>query len=1213
MKICAYTLAVLSRDIRSKPPAGVIALKFRLSPGLRKQLIRQMKLITVLLIMALVQAGATGYSQQVTLREKNASVEAVFHAIEKQTGYVFFYDHADLQHQKISINLKNVTLEEALDRCFAKLPLTYKIIGTTIAIKRKEGVTPNKDQPGTSSLKIVSPTTSPASAPLSFLQREMTTLPKPVVQRIVGKVNDENGEPLPGVSILIKGTQQGTTTDGEGRFQIEVSNENAVLVFSFVGYVSQEVVVGSRSSLEITMQSDQKLLDELVVVGYGTQSKEKLTGAIATIRGQDLENRPTASPANLLQGLAPGLTISKSGQGDYPSATSTVKVRNFATWKGGDNQPLYVINGFIRDKAAFDNINPNDIASISILKDAASASIYGMKAGNGVILVTTKSGSTSQTTISYNVNYSINNPTRLPRLMNAYEDATLLNSIYRVWGYPENHPSFFAPDELEHFKTNTYSPFDDAWKQPWSTNHNLSISGGGEKIRYFVSGSFLRQGGGLNQQYDKSTLAAKLEGDIAKDLSFTLNVDGTFGNNHRPNFPFGTDQNMSYFWYYMYYALPWKPTFINGLPVAGGPGDPSNGMVFVRKEYMRNNYRIDQNNLFNTIFNLQYEISQVKGLAIRATAAINKGQGYHKYFNAADRVYFFKLAGTNNHIVTNELDTSNPGGVSALNNIVAGAYGAPQYLQTGYNQTFGYQLDFMVTYQNSFGKHDINAFVAFEPAESRSNYLTGVGLYYNNLNFQEINGAGTSAEHRTASGTSNYHGQQSYFGRVDYNYDQKYLFGVTFRADGSMKFAPHRRWGYFPAVSVGWNVAKEKFFENLTPIVENFKVRATYGLTGTDNVEAWQWQQNYNYNTSSGTILGSGVPPSISLGTYANPDVTWERNYDYNFGIDVGTKNGLISVTADYWYRKTKDILDVRIASTPVTVGARLPAVNYGEASAQGFEFSISHDNNVGKLHYHVGGNWAVSSNKYLIKDQAASVRDYQNQIGRPIDGWIMGYQAEGIIRDQEDVNRILDEKGEDFTIFGYKPMPGMLMYKDIRGPLGTDTPDGKVDVNDQTPLSFNGSPRISYGVDFSLSWKGIQLSTIFSGFGRYDVMLPSGFTGVRAVGIYQNNLKIWEDSWRPDNTQASLPHAGYGDQGVFQPSTFWMRKGDYLRLKNVMISYALPNRLLSNSVFNEVKAYFSGENLFLWDHIKIYDPELGGVLAYPLMKTFTFGLSVSL
>src|SRR5690606_19850136 len=349
MKICAMTPPVRSEDYRNKPPAGVNTLNYRLSPGLRKQLIRQMKLITVLLFMDLVQAGATGYSQQVTLREKNASVEAVFHAIEKQTGYVFFYDHADLQHQKISINLKNVTLEEALDRCFAKLPLTYKIIGTTIAIKRKEGVTPNKDQPGTSSLKIVSPTTSPASAPLSFLHREMTSLPKPEVQRIVATVNDENGEPLPGVSILIKGTQQGTTTDGEGRFQIEVSNENAVLVFSFVGYVSQEVVVGSRSSLEITMQSDQKLLDELVVVGYGTQSKEKLTGAIATIRGQDLENRPTASPANLLQRLAPGLTISKSGQGDYPSATSTVKVRNFATWKGGDNQPLYVINGFIRD------------------------------------------------------------------------------------------------------------------------------------------------------------------------------------------------------------------------------------------------------------------------------------------------------------------------------------------------------------------------------------------------------------------------------------------------------------------------------------------------------------------------------------------------------------------------------------------------------------------------------------------------------------------------------------------------------------------------------------------------------------------------------------------------------------------------------------------------------------------------------------------------
>lgn len=518
MKICAYTLAVLSRDIRSKPPAGVIALKFRLSPGLRKQLIRQMKLITVLLIMALVQAGATGYSQQVTLREKNASVEAVFHAIEKQTGYVFFYDHADLQHQKISINLKNVTLEEALDRCFAKLPLTYKIIGTTIAIKRKERVTPNKDQPGTSSLKIVSPTTSPASAPLSFLHREMTTLPKPVVQRIVGKVNDENGDPLPGVSILIKGTQQGTTTDGEGRFQIEVSNENAVLVFSFVGYVSQEVVVGSRSTLDISLEIDEKSLEEVVVVGYGVVRKSDLTGSVARVGEEDIKSTPVVSLDRALQGRAAGVMVTASS--GAPGASNTIRIRGTGSVNAG-NDPLYVIDGF--PTGNLNTINPNDIESIEILKDASATAIYGSRGSNGVVIVTTKRGKEGQSNIGFESYYGVQKVRRKIPLLNASEYAAFINEARKNAGaapyFDGSSPQRPLPETLGEGTDWQDRVLQSAPIQ----NYQLTFSGGESKTKYSISGNYFHQDGiVLNSFFKRFTVRANIDREVRSWLKIGL-------------------------------------------------------------------------------------------------------------------------------------------------------------------------------------------------------------------------------------------------------------------------------------------------------------------------------------------------------------------------------------------------------------------------------------------------------------------------------------------------------------------------------------------------------------------------------------------------------------------------------------------------------------------------------------------------------------------
>ncbi len=1154
--------------------------------GIPPKILLIMKLVIIIMTACLMQVSATTLAQRITLNQKAATLEKVLRAIHDQSGYNFLYDVALLKKADlVTIDIKNATVPEALERLLKNQPFTFEIKSKTIILDLKEKAVTEEVKEKIALAKV--PTLAVAIIPIK------------------GRVTDNKNLPLPGVTVKVKNGKTGAITDNDGRFRIDVPDQDAILIFSFIGFITKELPVSSDGEMTVSLEQDQSKLNEVVVVGYGTQKKENLTGAVATIKSKTFENRPTATPSNLLQGVTAGVAVSASGQGGYPGSTSTIQVRNYATWKGGTD-PLFVIDGFTRDKATFDNLNPSDIDNISILKDAASAAIYGMRAGNGVILVTTKSGTEANKEISYNANYTFNSPTRLPKLMNAFEQATLVNAIYAGQGYNSSNANWYADDELEHFKTNSYSPFDDAWKNPWGTNHNLSIRGGSKDIHYFVSGSYLKQGGGLQQSFDKYTVLAKLDGEITKGMTFSLNIDGANTNNKRPNFPYGTDQNMGYFWYYLYYALPYQPGQINGLPRAGS------GTSFVDPAVMKTNYRIDQGTALNGNFELKYKIPGISGLAAQGKIGYNNQYSFYKYFNAAYKEYFFKPGGSHGHYLTSELDTSRPGGPAQFNDIVAGAFGSNQYLTSGYGKSSAYQLDLMLTYDKSFGKHSFNAIAGYEPSESNNNSLSASRKNYDNLNYQEINGGSSDNKNWGNSGTSNYYGQASYFGRLDYNYDQKYLLGFTFRRDGDLRFAEDKRWGNFPAVSAGWNIANEDFFKGLKSYAESLKLRASYGITGSNgNIAYWLWQQTYNFNTSSGSLLGSSIPSSITLGTYPNPDVTWEKNYNINLGLDYSFPNRLVNLTVDWWQKKTVDILDTKIASTPITVGAVLPAVNYGKAVAHGIEITLGHENSIGEFHYQVGANWAFSTNKYLQKDQAATVRDFYNQIGKPIDGWITGYKATGIIRTQADADKIIAEKGSAFTIFGYKPAPGMIMYEDIRGPLGKDTPDGKIDGDDATLLSTNGSPRISYGFNANVSWKGFGLSTIFSGFAKYDVMLADGYNGARSAAIYQTNLTVWNDSWTPTNTNAAYPSPYYSTLGLFPASTFWMRNGAFLRLKNVTLSYTVPKKYLQKFLLKGVNAYVSCENLFLWDHVGVYDPELGTQLAYPLMKSVSLGLNV--
>jgi TonB-linked SusC/RagA family outer membrane protein len=1152
-------------------------------PPLTKVL-RIMKLTAMLLFVGALSVSAAGFGQdaKVTLSLKDVKFTTFFKAIESETIYRFAFSNDIIPSGNlVSINVKETPLTEVLNNVFASAKLKYRVV-------EESGI-----------IVVSERTAEPA-----------TTLEQEILDAVTGKVTGDKDEPLSGVTVQVKGSSKATTTAADGTFSINVEASDKILVFSFVGMNTQEVNIEGKAAIQVKLHQVENSLNEVVVVGYGTQKKANVTGAVGVISSKGFSDRPTGSPANLLQGLSPGVTVMT--QGSYPGASANIKIRESSTWQGGTD-PLYVIDGFVRDAATFAILNPADIDNISILKDAASAAIYGIRGGNGVVLVTTKHGVADKTSISYNASYTTNTREITPRRMDAFDAYTFANNAYSQKKLPANDPSFYTPDELAYFKTHSYDWLKDTWQNPWNTSHNLSISGGSKAARYYISGGYIHQEGATSNSYNKYNITAKLDGQITDRLSYNLNFRGEWDNGSRPFWAYdGGDFNLSNMYNRLLMASPGRPAFINGLPT--GNFDNTNTANLAEGN---GGYTKPSNNSFSPTFQLKYEIPGVKGLSAKATFAYNTDNGYTKAWRNAPYIYYFKTAGTNNHIVTDQLDSNRSGGYKIIDQAQTAGVGASTQLGESYYQKSNYQLNLMLNYEHSFGKHNISALGGYEQSAYRGHFSNTYANNFANPYYQQINGASPNSTDWSINGDQYQPtGFASYLGRIDYNYASKYLLSVTFRQDGSYVFAPEKRWGAFPSISAGWNISKEDFFSKYTKYLNFLKLRVSYGITGTDNTAPWQWQQTYNFNASSGNYLGSSLSPSTSLGGTINPEITWERNRSYNIGLDFGAPQRLITGSIDYWYKKTTDILGARTASVPGTVGASLPAVNYGSAAAQGLELSLSHEKHVGDFYYRVNVNWAVSDNKYLKVDQAASVRNYQDLLGQPINGVIYGYQSEGIIRTQQDVDNILKTNGANFTIFGNKPQPGMLMYKDLRGPLGVDKPDGLIDGNDQQIISKNGIPRINYGFNFTVGWKGINLTTIFAGLSRYDVMPTNVYYRRPLPG--NNNLSIWNGAWTTATaSNATLPSAIMNDwQGTSNSevnSSFWLKSGSLLRLKSLIVDYNLPAKLLQQSKIKGIRFYFSGENLFEWNKTKDWDPELGGDFrTYPILKGFTFGLNAT-
>jgi TonB-linked SusC/RagA family outer membrane protein len=998
-----------------------------------------------------------------------------------------------------------------------------------------------------------------------------------------GNVSNNEG-PMVGVSVTVDGTKIGTSTDAKGNFSISAP-ANSILVFSYTGFKEERVPVRNQANINVTMVAGASQLDEVIVTGYRTQTRGTITGAVATVNSSEFANTPVDNLSNALAGRLSGATITQSA--GTPGMESAIRIRSQGTFNNAS--PLFVIDGVVSDKFAFDGLSPNEVESVTILKDAASAAIYGSRAANGVILVTTKRGREGAPKLSYSGIFGLQQPTKVPETLNAFEHASAINQQLKYIN-SQNTQLFYSPDELEYFKTHSWNWIDEMWKDPLTTQHNMDVSGGSQNVKYFLGGSYNYSTGSFNNiDYSKLNLRANVDVTVTKNLKLSMDLNT---DTRKTNGPSWDVNNLRY--EDLYKALLLRsamvPPYVNGLPV-GNWVEWHPGVVLTKGVA---GYNTRKWTGLNSMITLNYNVPFIKGLSAKTSINRYGRDTYQKNFNLPYEMTLFNTTGTNNHIVGDQ-----PVGPRAR--------AAVEYLNSRYDKTERYQFNAQLNYKRSFGKHGLDALVVYEQAEENFKNFNGQRNDFISPAIDQY--IGGSAVGATAGGSESESARISYVGLVSYNYAQKYMLEGSFRYDGSVIFAPENRWGFFPSLSAGWRVSSEPFFKKVH-FIDDLKLRASVGLLGNDQVGNFQWLQSYNIQT--GGAVFSSLQQGLQPGVLANRDITWEKSLTYNVGLDSRFLNKKMSFKGDVFYRHTYDILGDRQATVPSTLGASLPDENYREIDSKGFELELGYDNQSGNsknvISYYVHGNFGYATNKVMRTNEAQNIRPYLAQTGHNI-GRIYGLIATDIIRTQEDLNKL----PAGYTIMGVAPQLGMLNYKDIRG-VTSDDPDGKITADDRDVVAQYTSPPINYGLSLGTSWRSVSVGILFQGVAGGYTMLPTAGRDIQARPE-ESSFRYWADSWTPENPNAAYP--GYRVQNYrtrYDESTWFLMNNSFFRLKNVSISYSLPKNLVGKVGLKTTRVFFNGSNLLmLYSGNKIYDPEMNSITAYPMMKSYSFGLNLGL
>lgn len=1157
-----------------------------------KKICRVMKLISILLLIGIMQVSAASYAQKITLKVKNGRLEQIFEQINAQTGYDFFYNSNLIKRAKaITVDIKNVDLESALNICFKDQPFTFSLKEKTVIVRENSKIL---------SLENV-------------IEKKID---------VSGKVVDETGQGIPGASIKVAGTSKGTMSDGDGKFKITGVENGQIISVSSVGYQTAEVKIIDDQNVIVKLIPVSSTLNDIVVVGYGTQKKINLTGAVAVIKGADLENRPVMNATQRLAGLVPGLNINATGS-TKPGQSYSINIRGTGNLSGTDN-PFVLVDG---TPMPLDRVNPDDIESISVLKDASASAIYGARAAYGVILVTTKKGVEGKTTITYSNNVGLTSPTQLPQVVDSYQFAQYFNaSTFNATGTkqysddkitllqqyllnPSNYP--VLPEANDNYLSNWENTANGLANTNWVNfnykpyavrqTHNLNVSGGTKDIQYYLSGGYNNEGGVLRYadiNYHRYNFNTSISAKLAKWIKASVNSKFSQSS----------------------YSSPFSGSFED--------------LFFHNMLRMRPNISpYDLAGNFNEISSVPYLQSGSQNITRENALSISPG------------LKITPLKNWNINFDFNMLRTNIDNAALLLPGTIYGIDGTPKLVN---------RSEFGIVLSGSYGRTastntyvSPNIYSSYDLKLGDGHQLTLLGGYQQELNqFESLSsnaqdlisfatpGLALTTTPSVSNEARNEWATKGFFGRFNYNYKNKYLFEANARYDASSRFAPGKRWGFFPSMSVGYNLAQENFIKNWGNLFDVLKIRGSYGSLGNQ-----AGAPIYSYAQTMTTAIpgASGAGPKwyfqngreaniLSPAPY-NPFLTWEKVLSGNVGLDFEMFSNRLTGSADIYQRNTKNMLGPSYDIADMFGGA-VPSSNNADLRTRGWELSLNWRGSIGKdIVYRIGGN---------LSDYKSVVTRYQNPTfnnpsgsfyeGKDI-GEIWGYSTGGLIQTPAEAAEYNKLNRNFLSPLDWKP--GDVKYLDLNNDGKINNGNNKLgDMGDLTVIG-NTTPRYSYSLNGSMTWKGLTLSCLFQGIGKKDYapgVNDAYFWGSGAlaqVTVFKQHL----DYWTPQNTEAYYPNpyaAPAGSQASFsnktqQVSNRYIQSAAYLRLKNLTVNYALPLALINKIKLSRVNVFVTGENLFVFTNLaKMFDPEglsgsSGSGKSYPLSKIYAFGLNVSL
>lgn len=1026
---------------------------------------------------------------------------------------------------------------------------------------------------------------------------------------VTGRVSDGDGLPLPGVGVIVKGTRTGTMTDDGGRYSVRVPAGEHELEFSCLGMKTVTVPVAGRTAIDVTMTNNTDYLDEVVVVGYGSQKKIHMTGSVSAVSNTELKKVTVTNTSQALVGKLPGL-ITQQSLGQPGSDQVSILVRGYSSYNDAGTV-LVLVDGVERD---MNTLNPADIESISVLKDAASCSVYGMKGANGVVLVTTKRGDEGVASVNYSGRLVLSTPTRLPQMMDGEQYMKYYNLGYRMDQMSkgvalEATVPFFTKEDIA--KVNNGDVTDGIENTSWidpmlrttlTHQHNLSVSGGTKKVNYYISGAFQKQNGFIEDHFNKRTnVRSNVDARPLENLRISLNLGFMVQDYNQPGvMSFANGQLGGTVPFCLMYALPFVPQTYE-MDVAPQYKGMATSAMRTSDAFVANALYGSQHSGYSKTRTLKVETSARIEYSFPFLKGLKAGFSYSWDYRDIDSktfAYAYQVMGWNFQAKT--FDTSPKICSNALEtgNLNMG-------IQRFYQSVIRPELSFA----RQFGRHSVSALLLYELNQLSSRKFDGGGMNFAFFDIVEISQADpTTQKSSSSSGISAYAG---YVGRVNYAFDDRYMVELAARYDGSYRFSKESRWGFFPSISAGWVLSKESFIKDNVSWIDLLKIRGSAGEVGNDNVSDWLYRKSYASSQNAvafGQIAQATLYNSV---VYPRYDLTWERIRTYDVGFEFSAWKGLLSLEFDWFYKYTYDILNNLAASFPGSLGGNYPTnVNDGKFDNRGFELSLRHENRVGDLYYKVSGNVSWARNRILKKTEADNVLPWQSTIGTPI-GSVWGYVSDGLYQTQEDLDNA--PAGVDVQL-------GDIKYVDTNG-------DGQLTWDDAVLIARNNRPELMYALQGDLNWKGFDLNIQLQGGALCDKMLlgqwANGVTDANPLtrpfyANYDNApLYLVENSWRPDNTDAEYPRLsinGGSYANNYRVSDFWKRNGAYLRLKNVSVGYTIPSKITRRINIQGARISVSGNNLLTFTQFKYLDPESPNAVTgyYPQQRTFTFGLDLT-